>query len=121
MMRRNNPYKRKDRVASELRKAISYIIEFEMGDNRLKEVTLTDVVVSDDLRHANVFFGSSLIPDEDKDNVLLLLNKAKSFIKKNLGGKVRLKYMPELHFMYDDSIDYGFKIDKLLKDIKEDE
>lgn len=119
MIRRNNPYKRKDRVASELKKAISDIIEFEIDDDRLKEVTLTDLVLTDDLRHAKVFVGAGLIKG-NKDEVLQLLNKAAGFIKKNLSFKIRLRYMPTLNFKYDDSIDYGFKIDSILKEIKND-
>ncbi len=119
MIRRNNPYKRKDRVASELRKAISDIIEFEINDSRLKEVTLTDLSLTDDLRHAKVFVGASLVKG-DKDKVLQLLNKAAGFIKKNLSSRIRLRYMPTLNFKYDDSIDYGFKIDSILKEIKND-
>jgi ribosome-binding factor A len=120
MIRRNNPYKRKDRVASELKKAISHIIEFEMGDDRLREVTLTDVVVSDDLRHAKVFVGASLITEDNK-KVLTLLNNAKGFIRKSLSERIRIRYMPDLHFAYDNSMEYGFKIDKILKEVKDDE
>ncbi len=119
MIRRNNPYKRKDRVASELRKAVSYIIEFEMGDDRLKEVTLTDVVVSDDLRHAKIFVGASLI-EGDKALIIKLLNNAKGFIRKSLSNRIRLRYMPTLSFAYDNSIEYGFKIDKILRDIEDE-
>ncbi len=119
MIKRNNPYKRKDRVASELKKAISYIIEFEIGDDRLKEVTLTDVVVSDDLKHAKVYVGMSLT-NKSKELIMAALDRAKSFIRKSLSGRVRLRYMPTLSFYYDDSIDYGFKIDKLLKDIEDE-
>ncbi len=118
-MRRKLPYKRKDRVASELRKAISHIIEFEMNDERLKEVTLTDLTLTDDLRHAKVFVGLSLT-EGNRDEVMRVLNKAKGFIKRSLSAYVRLRYMPTITFEYDSSIDYGFKIDGILREIADE-
>ncbi len=119
MIKRNMPFKRKDRVASQLKKAISRIIEIEIDDERLKEVTLTDITLSDDLRHARIYVGVSLTGGERED-VMRLLEKAKGFIKRNLSAYVRLKHMPTLTFEYDSSIDYGFKIDKILRDIADD-
>ncbi len=119
MIRRNNPYKRKDRVEQELRKAISSIIQFEMNDGRLNEITLTDISLSNDLKNAQIYISTSL-SGVDKNEVLELLDNAKGYIKKNLSNKIKLRYMPHLHFKYDDSIDYGFKVDKLLKDLKEE-
>ncbi len=119
MIRRNNPYKRKDRVASELKKAISYIIEFEVDDDRLKDVAITDIVLSDDLRHAKIFISIGLT-HKTEQSILGVLNKAKGFIRKNLSDRIKLRYMPTLDFQYDSSIDYGFKIDGILKDIKDD-
>ncbi len=119
MMRRNLPYKRKDRVARELRRAISHIIEFEIKDERLKDVTLTDLTLSDDLRHARVFVGLSLTHGE-KQEVMELLNRARGFIKRSLSGYVRLRYMPTITFEYDSSIDYGFKIDDILREIADE-
>ncbi len=120
MIRRNNPYKRKDRVASELKKAISYIIEFETNDSRLKEVTLTDLVLTDDLRHAKIFVSMELILEENRKDVMKALNNAKGFIRKSLSSRIRLRYMPTLNFQYDDSINYGFKVDDILRGIKDD-
>ncbi len=120
MIRRNNPYKRKDRVASELKKAISYIIEFEVDDDRIKEVTLTDLLLTEDLRHAKVFVSMELIAEDKRKETMDALIKAKGFIRKNLSSKVRIRYMPTLSFHYDDSIDYGFKVDNILREIKDD-
>ncbi len=120
MIRRNNPYKRKDRVASELKKAISYIIEFEINDNRLKEITLTDLILTDDLRHAKVFVSMEMIEEENREDTMKALRNANGFIRKNLSSRVRLRYMPTLSFLYDESIDYGFKVDDILKEIRDD-
>ena len=117
-MRRNSGFKRKDRVASEIKKAISQILEVESGNERLKRVTLTDVEVTQDLRIAKIYVSSSL-GNISHEATIDELRKASGFIKRNLSKKVRLKYMPNLIFEYDDSIDYGFKIDGILKEIKE--
>ncbi|WP_035586978.1 30S ribosome-binding factor RbfA [Hippea jasoniae] len=117
---RRAPYKRKDRLASQIKKAVSEIIEFESGNEKLKSITLTDVEVSGDLRIATIFVSSSvggLSPKEALD----VLDKAKGFIRKSLAERIRVRYMPQIRFQYDASIDYGFKIDEILKEIKDDE
>lgn len=120
-MRRNSGFKRKDRVASEIKKAVSQIIGLESGNENLKSITLTDVELSEDLRIAKIYVSSSLSEMTEK-GTLDTLNKASGFIKRNLAKRVRLKYMPKLIFEYDTSIDYGFKIDGILKEIeKKDE
>ncbi len=117
-MRRNSGFKRKDRVASEIKKAVSQILEVESGNERLKRVTLTDVEVTQDLRIAKIYVSSSL-SNISREATIDELRNASGFIKRSLAKKVRLKYMPNLIFEYDDSIDYGFKIDDILKEIKE--
>ncbi len=120
-MRRHSGFKRKDRVASEIKKAVSHILEVESGNERLKGITLTDVEMTEDLRIARIFV-SSQNSDMDENSTIKELNNAKGFIRKNLAKKIRIKYMPQLEFEYDDSIEYGFKIDAILKEIgKEDE
>ena len=116
-MRRSSGFKRKDRVASEIKKAVSQILEVESGNERLKMVTLTDVEITKDLRIAKIYVSSSLSNISHEATIDELRN-ATGFIKKNLAKKVRLKYMPKLVFEYDNSIDYGFKIDGILKEIK---
>jgi len=119
MIRRNNPYKRYDRVSSELRKIVSEIIEMRVKDIKLRGVVVTDLVLSKDLRYAKVFV-SSINQDVNKKTVLKSLDNAKGYIKNIVSDKIRLRYMPEFTFLYDDSADYGFKIDNLLKEIKSD-
>ncbi|WP_025209771.1 30S ribosome-binding factor RbfA [Hippea sp. KM1] len=120
MIGKNSGFKRKDRVASQIKKAISEILEFESGNEKLRSITLTDVEMTDDLRLAKIFVSSNLSSMTQKDTLAVLEN-AKGFIKRSLALKVRLKYMPKIVFEYDDSIDYGFRIDAILKQIKEEE
>jgi len=116
-MRRNSGFERKDRVASEIKKAISQILEVESGNENLKSITLTGVELSQDLKMAKIYVSSSL-SEMSEETTLNTLNNALGFIKRNLAKRIRLKYMPKLIFEYDTSIDYGFRIDKVLKEIK---
>jgi len=117
MIRRNNPYKRYERVSSELKKIVSEIIEIRIKDRKLRGVVVTDLVLSRDLRHAKVFV-SSINQDVNKSTVLKSLDNAKGYIKNIISDEIRLRYIPEFIFLYDDSANYGFKIDNLLKEIK---
>jgi len=119
-MRRNSGFKRKDRVASEIKKAVSQILEVESGNEKLKSITLTDVEMTQDLRIAKIYVSSSL-GELSHEATLTTLRNATGFIKRSLAKRVRLKYMPKLIFEYDESIDYGFKIDKILKEIKRED
>ncbi len=119
-MRKNSGFKRKDRVASEIKKAVSQILEIESGNEQLKSITLTDVEMTQDLRIAKIYVSSSL-GELSHEATLNTLRNATGFIKKSLAKKVRLKYMPKLIFEYDESIDYGFKIDEILKEIKKED
>lgn len=120
MIRRNNPYKRYERVSSELKKIVSEIIETQVKDIKLKGVVVTDLVLSKDLRRAKVFV-SSMNQNVNKNTVLKSLDNAKGYIKNIISDKIRLRYMPEFIFLYDDSASYGFKIDNLLKEIKSED
>jgi len=117
MIRRNNPYKRYERVSSELKKIVSEIIETRVKDIKLKGVIVTDLVLSKDLRRAKVFV-SSINQNVNKKTVLKSLDNAKGYIKNIISDRIRLRYMPEFIFLYDDSANYGFEIDNLLKEIK---
>ncbi len=117
-MSRQSGFKRKDRVASTIKKAVSQILELESGDKHLRSITLTDVEVSNDLRIAKIYVSSSM-GELSREETVETLKHASGFIKKSLSKKVRLKYMPQLVFEYDSSIDYGFKIDQILQGIKQ--
>ncbi len=116
-------YKRSDRVADLLNKEIANLIFRRVKDPRVANVTISGVEVSDDLKHARVFFcvmGRSA--DEDaKKNATLGLEKAKGFIRLELGRRLSLRYVPQLQFEYDTSFEYGDKIEKLLKELHKDE
>ena len=104
---------RKERIASVLGKEISNIIQQDVNDPRLRFVTITKVVVSQDLKEAIVYFSSL----DKKNETLGALKKAKGYIKTILAHRIRMKFIPELQFRIDNSYEYGKRIDKLLEKI----
>ena len=87
---------------------------------RLGFTTVTDVKVTGDLREATVYvslFGS----EKEKKDSLNVLNKAKGFIRKEVGKSLNIFYSPEISFEEDKSLEYGMKIEKLLNKIHEDD
>ena len=109
-----------ERLANVLLKEISNIIMFEVKDEDIKFVTITHVDLSSDLSYAKVY--CTVLDDEKKDKTIKDLNNAKGFIRNELiKRKIEMRKIPELSFIFDESIDYGNKIEKIIEEIhKED-
>jgi ribosome-binding factor A len=115
-------YKRSDRIADQLHREIAELVFRRVKDPRVRGVTVTGVEVSRDLQHANVYYCITGNPDDkDKEGVAEGLSKAKGFIRQELGKRLTMKHLPQLSFRYDQSFDYGDKIERLLKEIQKDE
>ncbi len=110
------PYKRSQRVSDLLREEIAEIIMRRLKDPRLGFVTVTGVDITEDLKIARVFV--SVLKEEDRESTLEILNSAKSFVRSEIAKRVRMKVIPTIEFRIDESIEYGARIDKLLKEIK---
>ncbi len=110
------PYKRSQRVSDLLRQEIADIIMRKVKDPRLGFVTVTGVDLTDDLKVARVYI--SCLKDEEKEASLEILNAAKGFIRGEVAKRIRMKVLPSLEFRFDESVGYGDRIDKLLKEIK---
>ncbi len=111
---------RANRVGEQMKKELSDIIGRKIKDPRIGFVTVTDVQVTGDLQQAKVFI-SVLGDEEQKENTLKGLAKAKGFIRTEIGHRIRLRKTPEIIFEFDESIDYGNRIETLLHRIHEDE
>jgi ribosome-binding factor A len=110
---------RSNRVGEQMKKELSDIIGRKIKDPRVGFVTVTDVEVSGDLQQAKVFI--TVLGDEvQREDTLKGLAKAKGFIRSEIGQRVRLRKTPELIFEFDESIDYGNRIESLLKKIQDD-
>lgn len=106
------------RLASEIAREISIILNEEAKNEVLKKVSITEVTVDTDLTFAKVYFMTRL---EDTAFVERELNEAAGFIRKELAHSLNLRSTPELKFVYDKSVDYGMKIEHILKEVKKDE
>ena len=98
---------------------LSNIIFKEIKNPLIKTVTLTAVEITNDLSFAKVFFTCM---DEDKDKVLAELDEAKGFLRTKLANTIEIRHTPELIFEFDNSIEYGQNIEKIIEEIhKRDE
>jgi ribosome-binding factor A len=111
---------RPNRVGEQMKKELSDIIGRKIKDPRIGFVTVTDVQVTGDLQQAKVFI-SVLGDDEQKENTLKGLAKAKGFIRSEIGHRIRLRKTPEIIFEIDESINYGNRIETLLHQLRSEE
>lgn len=93
------------------------MISRDMKDRRIGFVTVTGVRLSPDLRHAKIYISEMGGPESDKQGTLDILNRANGWIRRELGQKIRVKFLPEIVFLMDQSQDYGEKIDRLIDEI----
>ncbi|HKV45819.1 MAG TPA: 30S ribosome-binding factor RbfA [bacterium] len=108
------------RLRELFKEEISTILQREMKDPRIGFVSVLDVELSQDLRHARVFV--SILGDaEAKAKTMAGLGNAQGFIRKELGRRIRLRYMPEVSFRLDESIERGVRVQRLLRQVAETE
>ena len=110
-------YKRSARVSDQMKHELAEILMRKIKDPRVRSVTVTDVVVTDDLRNAKIFISSY---DVDRESSLKGLQSAAAFIRSELGKRMRLKFMPEIIFRYDDTVERGANIMELLHQIEKE-
>lgn len=110
---------RQARVGDQIRDSISELLLRRVKDPRVEGVTITGVDVSVDLKEADVYY---CIYDESRlDQVLDGLKSAEGFLRFELKKALKIRCIPELHFKFDQSFDYGLKIDKLLDGLEKHE
>ncbi|MFQ5450258.1 MAG: 30S ribosome-binding factor RbfA [Nitrospinaceae bacterium] len=107
-------FKRSERLQELLLQEISKLIQHGLKDPRIGFATITQVELSDNLKHAKIFV-SVMGSEEEKENSLAGLISAKGFIRNSLGKNLYLKYIPELEFKRDDTADRVDKITRILK------
>jgi ribosome-binding factor A len=112
------PTRRQRRVSELIHRELSMLLMLEARDPRLAGVTITSVDVTPDLLLARVHF--TVLGDKDAQKEALVgFEHAGGFLRKELAGRVRLRFVPELDFKLDKSADYGRRIDELLEQAKE--
>jgi ribosome-binding factor A len=111
---------RPDRVADQIRAEVSSMIARDLHDPGLGFITITRVQVSPDLQHARVYYTSLGDPAARKDTGRAL-ERAASFMRRQLGQRLRLRRAPELDFRFDESIEQQDRVEQLLQDLKKDQ
>ncbi|CUB20537.1 MULTISPECIES: 30S ribosome-binding factor RbfA [Bacillus] len=107
---------RATRVGEQMKKELGDILGRKLKDPRIGFLTVTDVEVSGDLQIAKVYI--SVLGDEKKrEETLKGLAKAKGYIRSEIGNRIRLRKTPELHFEFDESVDYGNRIESLIAEL----
>ncbi|MET3616521.1 ribosome-binding factor A [Peptoniphilus olsenii] len=112
--------KRINRISEEVKRTISEIVQNDIKDPRVPTLTsISHVEVTNDLSFAKIYV-TVLGDDYDRDEAVEGLNSAKGFIKRELSKRVKLRVMPELIFINDDSIERAFELNKLIDEVNND-
>jgi ribosome-binding factor A len=106
------------RVAEEIKKEVSDILQTELKDPRIVKMTsVTDVETTRDINYAKIFV--SIYGDKDEqETILKVLNKAAGFIRSEIGKRIRIRHTPEIEFHLDRSMEYGAHIESVLKGLE---
>jgi ribosome-binding factor A len=107
-------FHRTDRVSAQLRRELGTLVHEAVREHRLPSVSVSDVEVTRDLAHAKVFV-TALLAEQGPAAVAALRELAPE-LRRELARAVRMRHVPELHFHYDESLDRGERIDRLLRD-----
>ena len=107
-----------ERLNHSFQEVISEILYKEVKNPDLKFVTITGCEITSDLSFCKVYFT---VLGKDKNEVLKELNNASSFIRGEISKRVEIRHTPELRFIFDESIEYGEKIEKIINNINNNE
>lgn len=112
---------RPKRVGEEIKKHLSTILQHEVSDPRLPAIfTVTDVVVTKDLRHAKVYFSQLPDNEEDLDKTVDFLDASIGFLRSRVAQELNMKFCPQLNFRYDDSTSNFQAINQVLHKLRDD-
>lgn len=106
-----------ERTSKLIQRQISELLEREVNDPRLSRlISVTEVTLSPDLKHAKIFV-STLGSEINKEDMLEGFNDASGFLRKELAAHLKLRHTPQLSFHYDDSIERGARLLKLITEV----
>lgn len=106
-------FSRKDRVSEQIRRELAELIHRELKDPRIGMISITDVEVTPDYAHAKIYF-SSLSGSDTLATVKSGLDKASGFLRRELGRRIRIHTTPQLHFVFDQSLERGAELTRLI-------
>lgn len=108
-----------DRLNNLFVEEISKILRTEIKDDRINFVTITSVSITNDLYYAKVYV--TVLDDNKRNEVIKLLNKASNFIERELSHRIEIRRMPNITFVYDESIEYANNIENIIERINNNE
>ena len=108
-------FKRTDRINEQLKQEITLLVRDEVRDPRVGVVTITAVQTSPELDHAKVYF-TALGSEEERAEALKGLKSAAPFLRSQLGKRLHMRRIPELHFVVDRVIEEATRIERLLRE-----
>ena len=104
-------YARTDRIAQQIQREIAELVRLQINDPRVRLVTITGVEVAGDYSHAKIFFTRL---DGKHDESQKGLEHASGFLRRQLANRIKLRVMPQLHFVYDASVERGSQLSQLI-------
>lgn len=106
-------FNRAQRVSGQLRRELAQLIQLEVKDPAVGLVSVSDVEVTRDLSHAKVFI--TVFNEADAEASIKALKRAAGFLRSRLGNELRMRSVPMLHFLHDDSVEKGQHMDELIE------
>jgi ribosome-binding factor A len=106
-------FSRSSRLAEQIRRELAELIRLELKDPRVGPITLTAVELTPDYAHAKVFY-TSLADVAGRRDIDAGLRRASGFLRRQLGQRIRIHTLPELHFVFDESIERGERLSRLI-------
>lgn len=111
----SSTFSRIDRIAEMMQRKLAQIIRTEIKDPRLPSlITISAVTVAKDLSHAKVYFT---VYNGDHAQTAAILNAAASYLRSALARTIDTRTVPQLHFIYDESIEYGERLSRLIDQV----
>lgn len=108
-------FKRSRRVAGLIRQIVGETLMLKVKNQQAKKATVHGVDVTDNLRHVKIYVSSAT---EEKEETMKALEQISGFMRSEIGKQAKLRFTPDIEFVYDDSLDNAEKIERLLKSIK---
>lgn len=106
-------FSRSERVAEQIRRELAELIRLELKDPRVNLVTITAVEITPDYAHAKVYY-TTLASAEQRVELERGLKHSAGFLRREIGRRVRIHHNPELHFIYDSSVERGSHLSQLI-------
>lgn len=104
-------YTRTDRIAEQIQREVAQLLRLDVKDPRVRMITITGVEVTKDYSHAKLFYT---IMDGESAAVQQGLERASGYLRSRLAHAMKLRIMPQLHFIYDPSIERGAHLSQLI-------